>query len=266
MSARERRTAPRSSARRSVALAALRLLALLAALGSGFLVGREIERAQRPAPEVETLPLPRVAARAPKETPARAHLRAENERLRKTVAALEQEEERMRRRIAGLELALAGERRERTRLEAELARRVDSLERLRAALQAAAWRIRELELAGRRSAGAERRREERERGRAADLPTVAEGVEAYQAGDYARAYRIWLALARAGVAKAQFHLGAMLYEGRLGEPDLEGAREWLGRAVANGYERAEPLLREVEARLAARSERSGLERPRWATA
>jgi len=56
-------------------------------------------------------------------------------------------------------------------------------------------------------------------------------------------------LAEAGVAKAQFHIGAMVLEGRLGPPDRVGAYVWLSRAVANGYAPARPLLEEVEAAL-----------------
>jgi hypothetical protein len=43
---------------------------------------------------------------------------------------------------------------------------------------------------------------------------VADGVAAYRAGDYATAFALWEPLAEAGDARAQFHLGALYYEGR----------------------------------------------------
>lgn len=71
--------------------------------------------------------------------------------------------------------------------------------------------------------------------------TVRDGVLAYQAGDYGRALAIWLPLAEAGNARAQFHLGALYLEGRVGPPDPEAAYLWLARAAAAGQAAAVPL-------------------------
>lgn len=71
--------------------------------------------------------------------------------------------------------------------------------------------------------------------------TVRDGVLAYQAGDYARAFAVWRPLAEAGNARAQFHLGALYFEGRLGPPDPAEAYLWLSRAAAGGQQAARPL-------------------------
>jgi TPR repeat protein len=88
-------------------------------------------------------------------------------------------------------------------------------------------------------------------------------VLAYQAGDYARAFAVWRPLAEAGNARAQFHLGALYLEGRLGPPDPAEAYLWLARAAAGGQQAARPLrdrvaealpperLAELDARLGA---------------
>ena len=61
------------------------------------------------------------------------------------------------------------------------------------------------------------------------------GIEAYNAGDYQTAERIWTDLAERGSPRAQFHLGSLLFEGRAGEPDLVQAYIWLSRAVDRGF-------------------------------
>lgn len=71
--------------------------------------------------------------------------------------------------------------------------------------------------------------------------TVRDGVLAYQAGDYERAFAVWRPLAEAGNARAQFHLGALYLEGRLAPPDPEEAYLWLARAAAAGQAAAAPL-------------------------
>jgi hypothetical protein len=77
--------------------------------------------------------------------------------------------------------------------------------------------------------------------------TVAEGVEAYHAGDFSTAERIWGALAASGDPRAQFHFGALMYEGRTTEPDLVMAYVWLSRAVDGGHLPAIELRRRVRA-------------------
>lgn len=79
--------------------------------------------------------------------------------------------------------------------------------------------------------------------------TVADGVAAYQAADYRTAARIWGALAAAGNPRAQFHFGSLLFEGRLGEPDLVMAHVWLNRAVTGGHLPAIDMRRRVEAEM-----------------
>ena len=76
--------------------------------------------------------------------------------------------------------------------------------------------------------------------------TVADGVAAYNAGNFAAAYRIWRPLAENGDARAQFHLGALYYEGRGVIRDLDEARTWLGRAAANGSGPARSLLAQLD--------------------
>jgi TPR repeat protein len=71
------------------------------------------------------------------------------------------------------------------------------------------------------------------------------GSAAYRAGDYATAERLWRPLAEAGVARAEYQLGAMYYEGRLGPPDLVAAYGWVGRAAAQGYPPASELLARI---------------------
>ena len=89
----------------------------------------------------------------------------------------------------------------------------------------------------------------------ADIPlgteelTAVDGVRAYQGTNYQQAGAIWYALAKDGNPRSQFHLGGMLVEGRLAEPDLEAAYIWLKRADAGGYEDSSDLLARVENQL-----------------
>ena len=71
---------------------------------------------------------------------------------------------------------------------------------------------------------------------------VADGVAAYRAGDYATAFALWEPLAEAGDARAQFHLGALYYEGRGVARDTATARNWLTRAARGGSQDATKLL------------------------
>ncbi|MEK9660427.1 MAG: hypothetical protein VW644_01610, partial [Alphaproteobacteria bacterium] len=76
--------------------------------------------------------------------------------------------------------------------------------------------------------------------------TVADGVLAYQGGDYDAAFAIWQPLAVQGNARAQFHLGALYFEGRGVVRDTVLARRWLGRAVEGGWAPAENLLTQLD--------------------
>lgn len=77
--------------------------------------------------------------------------------------------------------------------------------------------------------------------------TAADGVEAYRAGEYQQAGRIWRPLAMTGDMRAQFYLGSLLFEGRLGQADLVMAYVWLKRSVDSGYLPAIEMRRRVRA-------------------
>jgi TPR repeat protein len=77
--------------------------------------------------------------------------------------------------------------------------------------------------------------------------TVGQGVEAYRAGDYQLAARIWGSLAADGDRRGQFYLGSLLFEGRLGPPDRVMAYVWLDRAAEAGYLPAIEMRRRVRA-------------------
>ena len=81
----------------------------------------------------------------------------------------------------------------------------------------------------------------------ASLPATAwadvrAGVEAWQAGDYARALREWRPAAVAGDADAQFNLGQAYKLGRGVNADLPQAADWFRRAAAQGHLQAEDNL------------------------
>ncbi len=75
--------------------------------------------------------------------------------------------------------------------------------------------------------------------------TAADGVEAYRAGDYDLAGRIWRSLAMSGDMRAQFYLGSLLFEGRLGHPDRVMAYGWLKLSVDSGYLPAIEMRRRI---------------------
>ena len=77
------------------------------------------------------------------------------------------------------------------------------------------------------------------------------GVKAYNAGDYDKAARIWRELAQAGSPRAQFHLGSLLFEGRVGEADLVQAYIWLSRSVSRGFGPALAMRERVRAMMSA---------------
>ena len=72
--------------------------------------------------------------------------------------------------------------------------------------------------------------------------TVRGGVNAYMAGDYRRAHEIWAPLAEVGSRSAQFHLGALYFEGRGPTVDLSKAYYWLRISDYQGHKRAPSLL------------------------
>ena len=65
------------------------------------------------------------------------------------------------------------------------------------------------------------------------------GKQAYLAGDYAEALRIWQPLADAGNMFAQFSLGSLYFEGAGAEKDYEASAKWFRLAAEQGYAPAE---------------------------
>jgi uncharacterized protein len=78
---------------------------------------------------------------------------------------------------------------------------------------------------------------------AAAVPAVAgpfeDGADAYRAGDYATALRLWRPLADAGNANAQFRLGYMYHDGQGVPQDYEAAAAWYRRAAEQGNQFAQ---------------------------
>ncbi|MCJ2187917.1 tetratricopeptide repeat protein, partial [Novosphingobium beihaiensis] len=64
---------------------------------------------------------------------------------------------------------------------------------------------------------------------------VKSGVDAWTAGDYARAVKEWTPLARRGDADAQFNLAQAYKLGRGVPEDLDKAKELYGQAAAQGH-------------------------------
>lgn len=92
--------------------------------------------------------------------------------------------------------------------------------------------------------------------------TVAGGAAAYRAGEFARAHEIWSAHAEAGNRKAQFHLGALYFEGRGTDADLATAYFWLQVSAYQGYKRAGGLLASVAEKLPSAEVRASQARAR----
>lgn len=71
---------------------------------------------------------------------------------------------------------------------------------------------------------------------------VKEGVEAWRAGDYAKAIAEWRGPAEAGEPDAQFNLGQAYKLGRGVPVDQVQAMSWYRKAAASGHEQAQALL------------------------
>lgn len=69
--------------------------------------------------------------------------------------------------------------------------------------------------------------------------TLAEGVQAYERGQFANALQFLLPLANEGDAVAQYHLGLMYEEGKGVRADPVQARQWFERAAKVGYAEAQ---------------------------
>jgi len=77
---------------------------------------------------------------------------------------------------------------------------------------------------------------------AAAAPDVKAGVDAWEAGDYAKAVAVWRPLAIAGDPDAQFNLGQAYKLGRGVPADLGQAEGWYRRAAKQGHLQAEDNL------------------------
>jgi len=75
------------------------------------------------------------------------------------------------------------------------------------------------------------------------------GAMAYEAADFRRAYKIWAALAESGDPSAQFHLGALYFEGRGTDINFGQAHFWLQVSAYQGNQRARSLLGTVAEKL-----------------
>ena len=70
----------------------------------------------------------------------------------------------------------------------------------------------------------------------------ADGVDAYENGDYARAYRIWLPLAERSDTSAQYNVGLMLANGLGVARNDAAAVKWFRMAAADGIAGAQSNL------------------------
>ena len=69
---------------------------------------------------------------------------------------------------------------------------------------------------------------------------VAEGLAAYQRGDYTTPLRLWRPLAKQGDAAAQRHLGTMYFEGKgVSQDDSVQAVKWFRLAAEQGDTKAQ---------------------------
>ena len=74
-------------------------------------------------------------------------------------------------------------------------------------------------------------------------------ASAYHSGDFSFAASNWQPLADAGVVRAQFHLGALYYEGRGVDKDLARAYMLLRQAETAGFSDARIILALIESKL-----------------
>jgi TPR repeat protein len=79
-------------------------------------------------------------------------------------------------------------------------------------------------------------------GAGADFGTA---MEAYGAGDFETAYSLWLPLAEAGNAAAQFNIGLLNERGEGRDRDIAEALAWYAKAAESGFARAQFRLGEI---------------------
>ena len=75
--------------------------------------------------------------------------------------------------------------------------------------------------------------------------TLQQGLAAYKAQDYKKAYAAWIDLAEAGVRRAQFYIGGLYIDGHGVTKDRAMAHYWLTRSSKAGYAPSDPLLTEI---------------------
>ena len=74
-----------------------------------------------------------------------------------------------------------------------------------------------------------------------------EGIAAYDAGDYAKAYQILYPLAAyKRNSEAQFHMGMIYFYGEGVEKDIDQAMEWWKKAMRSGHVDAAYRLSELK--------------------
>ena len=78
--------------------------------------------------------------------------------------------------------------------------------------------------------------------------TFADGLSAFNTGDYAVAYSIWLPLAERGDANAQSSLGYLFHEGKGVVQDSKAAAKWYYLAANQGEPTAQSFLCEMHLR------------------
>lgn len=65
--------------------------------------------------------------------------------------------------------------------------------------------------------------------------SLQKGLEAYNSGDYAAAFKQWKVLAKQGNTLAQFSVGYMYYEGKGATRDYKDAVKWYRKAAEQGH-------------------------------
>ena len=77
---------------------------------------------------------------------------------------------------------------------------------------------------------------------AAGAETFGNGLDAFNSGDYAAAYAIWLPLAEHGDANSQSSLAYLFHEGKGASQDSKTAAKWYYRAAVQGEPTAQSFL------------------------
>lgn len=78
-----------------------------------------------------------------------------------------------------------------------------------------------------------------------EVPSHSQAQQAYREERYEDAAEMWSIMADAGDPKAQFHLGGLNYDGKLGQPNLTVAYRYLTNAIEGGFGPALALRQRV---------------------